>query len=138
MHNIKDLFKSKKVDSLDAIGFVEKAGDARLTAQQKYVFESILHIFGKELKDNLVSILTCYNGQSVNILEEANMRFEENLPVNNQQQGNLPEQQSTNKGALPANSGNINYQGAGEHSEDRLMPGPPVAEHLEAGLWCSF
>ena len=84
MHNIEDLFKSKKIDSLDAIGFVAKAGDARLTAQQKYIFESILHIFGKDVKDNLLSILTCYDGQSVNILdsfEEANMRFEENLPV---------------------------------------------------------
>ena len=32
MQNIKDLFKSKKITRIDAIGFVAKAGDARLTA----------------------------------------------------------------------------------------------------------
>ena len=114
MQNIEDLFKSKKVDSLDAIGFVAKAGDARLTAQQKYIFESILHIFGKDVKDNLLSILTCYDGQSVNILdsfEEANMRFEENFPVNSEAifQNNAFGK-SIDKGVLLANPGSINYQ----------------------------
>ena len=44
MQNIEDLFKSKKITHLDAIGFVARAGDARLTAQQNYIFESILTI----------------------------------------------------------------------------------------------
>ena len=69
MQNIEDLFKSKEVDSLDAIWFVQKAWDVRLTSQQKYIFESILRIFGKDVKDNLISILTCHDGQSVNILD---------------------------------------------------------------------
>ena len=32
MQNIEDLFKSKKITRIDVIGFVAKAGDARLTA----------------------------------------------------------------------------------------------------------
>ena len=87
MQNIEDLFKSKRIDSLDAIGFVAKAGDARLTAQQRYIFESVLHIFGKNVKENLLSVLTCYDGHSVNILdsfEEADMNFAVNFPVNSE------------------------------------------------------
>jgi len=85
MQNIEDLFKSNKLETLDAIGFVAKAADARLTAQQNYIFESILHIFGKDVQNNLISILTNYDGQTVNILDsfkEANIHFEENFPVN--------------------------------------------------------
>jgi len=85
MQNIEVLFHSKKITHLDAIGFVARAGDARLTAQQNYIFESILHIFGNDVKDNLVSILTNYDGQTVNILDsfrEADMDFVENFPVN--------------------------------------------------------
>ena len=85
MQNIEDLFKSNKLEKLDAIGFVAKAADARLTAQQNYIFESILHIFGKDVQNNLISILTNYDGQTVNILDsfkEANIHFEENFPVN--------------------------------------------------------
>ena len=51
----------------------------------KYIFESILRIFGKDVKNNLVSILTCNNGKSVNILdsfEGVNMRFRTNKQNN--------------------------------------------------------
>ena len=46
MENIEDLFKSKKITRtrIDVIGFVAKAGDARLTAQQNYIFESIVKL----------------------------------------------------------------------------------------------
>ena len=49
--NIEVLFNSNKIDSIDSIGFVAKAGDVRLTAEQKYIFETILQIFGKDIGD---------------------------------------------------------------------------------------
>ena len=33
------MLKSKKIEKLDTIGFVAKAGDAQLTAKQQYIFE---------------------------------------------------------------------------------------------------
>ena len=51
--NIEVLFRSNAVDSPDTIGFVAKAGDVRLTAKQKYIFKSILQIFGKDVVENI-------------------------------------------------------------------------------------
>ena len=79
MQNIEDMLKSMKIEKLDAIGFVAKAGDAQLPAKQKYIFESILHIFGKDVQKNLNWILTNYYGQTVNILDSFN---EETLGFN--------------------------------------------------------
>jgi len=113
MQNIEDLFKSKKIQSLDTIAFVAKAGDARLTAQQKYIFESILHIFGNDVKDNLLSILTNYDGQSVNILDsfkEANMKFVENIPFNSEAIFQPSGYGPINKDILLSKPMTINYQ----------------------------
>ena len=97
----RNLYKTLKtymnITHIDAIGFVAKAGDARLTAQQNYIFESILHLFGKDVKDSLISILTNYDGQQVNILDsfkEADMDFTQDFPINSaaifQQRENTP------------------------------------------------
>ena len=114
MQNIEDLFKSKKIKSLDGIGFVAKAGDARLTAQQRYIFESVLHIFGKNVKENLLSVLTCYDGHSVNILdsfEEADMNFVDNFPVNSEAMLQpKPYGLAVNKNILMSNPKVIDYQ----------------------------
>ena len=42
---------------------------------------------GKDVEENLLSILTCYDGMKVNILDsfkEANMEFVANIPVNSE------------------------------------------------------
>ena len=83
--NIEVLFNSKEVDSLDSIGFVAKAGDVRLTAEQKYIFESILQIFGKDVGENLLSLLTFYDGHDLKVLDafkEAKIDFVDNFPFN--------------------------------------------------------
>ena len=120
MHNIEDLFKSKKIGSLDAICFVAKAGDARLTAQQKYIFESIFHIFGNDVKENLLSILTNYDGNSVNILDsftEADMNFVQNIPVNSTSIFQPVCQGPVNRKALLNNPNMLTYQNFYESSE---------------------
>ena len=85
--NIETVFKSNAVESLNAIGFVAKSGDVRLTAQAKYIFESILQIFGKDVEDNLISLLTFHDGgqpKVVDAFKEAKMTFKENIPFNSQ------------------------------------------------------
>ena len=83
--NIEVLFNSGAVECLDMIGFVAKAGDVRLTAEQKYIFERILQIFGKDVEENLSSFLTFYDGHDLKILDafqEAEIDFEDHIPFN--------------------------------------------------------
>mmetsp|Transcript_56163 Transcript_56163/g.68689 ORF Transcript_56163/g.68689 Transcript_56163/m.68689 type:complete len:527 (+) Transcript_56163:248-1828(+) len=55
--NIK-LWFAKKLDTLDAVCFVVKATDARFTPTQKYIFASILNLFGKDIKKNIYVLIT--------------------------------------------------------------------------------
>ena len=46
---------------LHGIGFVVKASDNRLTPAQSYIFNSILHIFGKDIENNIFVIITFWD-----------------------------------------------------------------------------
>ncbi|XP_038074365.1 uncharacterized protein LOC119742497 [Patiria miniata] len=74
------------VDHIDAVGFVVQSSQARLTPAQKYVFESILAIFGKDIESNIVLLITFCDGQSPNVLEaihEAKLTFDKTFKFNN-------------------------------------------------------
>ena len=43
---------------LDAVGFVVKSSENRLDEKQKYIFNSVLSIFGKNVKDNVRFIVS--------------------------------------------------------------------------------
>ena len=43
---------------LDAVGFVVKSSENRLDEKQKYIFNSVLSIFGKNIKDNVRFIVS--------------------------------------------------------------------------------
>ncbi len=43
---------------MDAVGFVVQQGQARLTTLQKYIFNSIMSIFGKDIGENIVFMIT--------------------------------------------------------------------------------
>lgn len=43
---------------MDAIGFVVKSSDVRLTSSQIYIFESVLSIFGKDMGENIRFLVT--------------------------------------------------------------------------------
>jgi hypothetical protein len=56
---IRELFRKKHgIDQLDAIGFVTQSSLARLTPTQKYIFDSILSIFGKDIAGNIFLLTT--------------------------------------------------------------------------------
>ncbi|KAJ3594723.1 hypothetical protein NHX12_004030 [Muraenolepis orangiensis] len=70
---IRRLFTSANgVCEIDAICFVIQASLARLTATQKYVFDSVLSIFGKDVAENICMLVTFADGQQPPVLQAIN------------------------------------------------------------------
>uniref|UniRef100_A0A3B5ALB3 Septin-type G domain-containing protein n=1 Tax=Stegastes partitus TaxID=144197 RepID=A0A3B5ALB3_9TELE len=58
-----DLFRSDDgVHEVNAVGLVLKASDNRLSDRQMYVFDSVMSLFGKNLEENIVALITHSNG----------------------------------------------------------------------------
>ena len=75
-HNIvkqvKKLFSKigpGEIDQLHGIGFVAQSALARLTHTQRYIFDSILAIFGKDVGKNVFMIITFADGQRQPVLD---------------------------------------------------------------------
>lgn len=64
---IRDLFKNW-IDTVDAICFVASSSSPRLTTTQKYIFSSIISLFGNDIADNFVPMLTFCDGKEPQIL----------------------------------------------------------------------
>ncbi|XP_026004928.1 uncharacterized protein LOC113010193 isoform X2 [Astatotilapia calliptera] len=60
------------VTDIDAVCFVAQAALARLTATQKYVFDSVFSIFGKDVAENISIVVTFADGQRPPVLEAIN------------------------------------------------------------------
>ncbi|XP_078251051.1 uncharacterized protein LOC144590061 [Rhinoraja longicauda] len=67
---IREFFTSPQgVDQIDALCFVAQASLPRLTHTQKYVFDLILSMFGKEIGENIQILVTFADGQLPPILD---------------------------------------------------------------------
>ncbi|XP_078251053.1 uncharacterized protein LOC144590064 [Rhinoraja longicauda] len=67
---IHEFFTSPQgVDQIDAVCFVTQASLPRLTHTQKYVFDSILSIFGKDIAENIQILVTFADGQPPPVLD---------------------------------------------------------------------
>ncbi|WAQ94022.1 hypothetical protein MAR_006493 [Mya arenaria] len=61
VHQIGELFQNCNklgIYSIDAVGFVVKSPDARLSVSQRYVFDSIMSLFGKDMEKNVYAFIT--------------------------------------------------------------------------------
>ncbi|KAK4030156.1 hypothetical protein OUZ56_023132 [Daphnia magna] len=59
MQQIQDYFKCRHgIQQLEAVCFVVQSSLPRLTATQQYIFDSILSIFGQDIKDNIRLMVT--------------------------------------------------------------------------------
>ena len=79
---IEKTFK-EKLNSLNAICFVAQSSNARLTVNQKYIFTSILDLFGADVKENFIAMLTFCDGgnpQVIASLEDPNCVFSNVIP----------------------------------------------------------
>ncbi|XP_077077919.1 uncharacterized protein LOC143731145 [Siphateles boraxobius] len=57
------------IDHIDAVCFVVQASLPRLSANQKYIFNSILSIFGKDIAENIIILVTFADGRKIPVLE---------------------------------------------------------------------
>lgn len=70
---LRNLFSADcGVSEIDAVCFVAQAALARLTPSQKYVFDSVLSIFGKDVAENIRVLVTFADGQLPPVIEAIN------------------------------------------------------------------
>ena len=74
------------IDHLDGIGFVTQASLARLTPVQKYMFDSILAMFGKDMASNIFMMVTFADGNKplvLDVIKAAAIPFQKSFKFNN-------------------------------------------------------
>ena len=87
--HIQDFFSIKGKNGLDVlhgIGFVTQASLARLTPTQKYISDSILSIFGKDIQNNIFIMTTFADGAHppvMGAINEAKIPYAEFFRFNN-------------------------------------------------------
>uniref|UniRef100_A0A3P8S7F8 Septin-type G domain-containing protein n=1 Tax=Amphiprion percula TaxID=161767 RepID=A0A3P8S7F8_AMPPE len=70
VEQLRNLFSDHRgVTEIDAVCFVVQSALARLTPSQKYVFDSVLSIFGKDVAENIRILVTFADGQQPPVLE---------------------------------------------------------------------
>uniref|UniRef100_A0A3B4Y027 AIG1-type G domain-containing protein n=1 Tax=Seriola lalandi dorsalis TaxID=1841481 RepID=A0A3B4Y027_SERLL len=73
VEQLRNLFSSELgVSEVDAVCFVAPASSARFTPTQKYVFDSVLSVFGKDVAENIRVLVTFSHGQRPPVLEAIN------------------------------------------------------------------
>ncbi|XP_076864040.1 uncharacterized protein LOC143516372 [Brachyhypopomus gauderio] len=100
------------VQHIDAVCFVIQASLARLSATQKYIFDSILSIFGKDIAENIMIMVTFAHGADIPALEA--IRAAE-VPCQKKKNG-LPTHFSFNNSALYAQ--NVTEDDSDDDSDD--------------------
>ncbi|KAH3772285.1 uncharacterized protein LOC127846402 [Dreissena polymorpha] len=89
VEQIRELFSAKSprgVLSIDAVCFLIKAPDARLTPVQSYIFQSIMSLFAKDIEDNICSLITFADGMEPPVfaaIKESGLPFGERFTFNN-------------------------------------------------------
>ncbi|XP_053195556.1 uncharacterized protein LOC128379943 [Scomber japonicus] len=74
-----DLFSSDDgVHELSAVGLVLKAAENRVSDRMKYIFDSVMSLFGKDIEKNIIALITHSNGltpeNALIALEAANIK----------------------------------------------------------------
>uniref|UniRef100_A0A3P9CXW9 Septin-type G domain-containing protein n=1 Tax=Maylandia zebra TaxID=106582 RepID=A0A3P9CXW9_9CICH len=111
VEQLRNLFSAQGgVSEIDAVCFVAQAALARLTPTQKYVFDSVLSIFGNDVAENIWILVTFADGQHPPVLEAINAL---KVPCPKTQDG-LPVHFKFNNSALFAN----NKSSEGESTSD--------------------
>ena len=74
------------IDHLDGVGFVVQSALARLTKTQEYIFESILALFGKDVRKNIFIMVTFADAQRppvLNAIDKAMISYDTYYTFNN-------------------------------------------------------
>ena len=62
IEKLRYLFEDGRISFLNSVCFVSNAGNSRLTAGQKYIFDSLITNFGVDLVNNIVGLFTFDDG----------------------------------------------------------------------------
>ncbi|XP_062285548.1 uncharacterized protein LOC133991095 [Scomber scombrus] len=68
-NQLHNLLSAEFVSEIDAVCFVVPAASEQLTASQKYMFDFVLSIFGKDVAENIRVLVTFADGQPPPVLE---------------------------------------------------------------------
>ena len=109
MEQIRTLFSvggSNSIDQIHGVGFVIQAASPRLTPTQKYIFDSVLSVFGKDIASNIYLLITFFDSQVPPVLsaiKEAAILYRRDFRFNNSalfanQQGNTLDEMFWNLG----------------------------------------
>ena len=89
VNQIRSFFSDHSPDSvkqIHGVGFVIQAACPRLTATMKYVFDSVLSIFGKDIASNIFLLITFSDGQTPPVLsaiKDAKIPYQKAFQFNN-------------------------------------------------------
>ncbi|XP_053386663.1 uncharacterized protein LOC128550842 [Mercenaria mercenaria] len=86
IHTLFSCRDVRGVLGIDAVCFLIKAPDARLTPTQTYIFESIMSLFGKNVEKNICSLITFADGESPPVLaslKQSGLPFGQHFTFNN-------------------------------------------------------
>ncbi|XP_053294116.1 uncharacterized protein LOC128454669 [Pleuronectes platessa] len=115
VEQLRKLFSAEGgVSEIDAVCFVAQASLARLTPTQKYVFDSVLSIFGKDVAENIRVLVTFADGQRPPVLEAIN---EADVPCPKNKEG-LPVHFKFNNSALFAQNKSCAAESASEEDDE--------------------
>lgn len=87
---IQDFFSLQRdagIDQIHGIGFVTQSSLARLTQTQKYIFDSVLAVFGKDIENNIFIMATFADGNEPAVkgaIKEAKIPYCNFLQFNNE------------------------------------------------------
>ena len=83
---IKEFFSNTDFDQITAIALVAQSALSQLTVSQKYIFENVLTLFGKDIRSNVFLMTTFADGHKPQVLgavEEAQVPYQSFFKFNN-------------------------------------------------------
>ena len=87
IEKLRYLFEDGRISFLNSVCFVSNAGNARLTAGQKYIFDSLITNFGVDLVNNIIGLFTFDDGgqaKAIDAFKEARIGLTANFKFNSQ------------------------------------------------------
>ena len=92
IEKLRYLFEDGRISFLNSVCFVSNAGNSRLTAGQKYIFDSLITNFGIDLVNNIVGLFTFDDGgpaKATDAFREAKIGLTAHFKFNSQAMINL-------------------------------------------------
>ncbi|XP_065821997.1 uncharacterized protein [Labrus bergylta] len=128
---LTDVFRSQYgVHEMNVVGLVLKASENRLSDRLRYVFDSVASLFGKEMENNIVSLITHSDGMTpenvLDALNAANIKCakdENNQPVHFLF-SNLQNKERTKKTRVLKNAHETTMEGMSEFGQFVLEKAP--------------